>query len=270
MRIGFLSPPPRAANTKMSSRDIREILSLPTQPLPSSSSSLLSAPAARIRAPRQQVKRPAGISRELFSLLGDNSSTLALSTASLGLLQPKFKEKTKGKAQSKPRGKQVKWRKTGFKIASREEGSSAQLVLRHWVKDLPDGHLDGTVDDKFNKFNTFSTPLLFDYTDEEYTTILISTSLPLSSSSPTHARTIDPQWTREETDELFHLARLYDLRFIVMADRWESTNPKSVDQLKDRYYAVGRALLRSRKGPENLDESAKSALLKSFDFDISS
>ena len=61
---------------------------------------------------------------------------------------------------------------------------------------------------------------------------------------------------------------MYDLRFIVMADRWESTNDKSVDQLKDRYYAVCRTLLKTRQGPDNLDSTAKAALIKSFDFDI--
>lgn len=78
----------------------------------------------------------------------------------------------------------------------------------------------------------------------------------------------DPLWTREDTDQLFQLAKVYDLRFIVIADRWESPNEKSVDQLKDRYYAVCRSLLRNRPSPENQDPAAKSALLKSFDFDI--
>ena len=168
----------------MSSRDIREILSLPTAPL-ASSSSLLSAPAARSRAPRQQVKRPAGISRELFSLLGDNSSTLALSTASLAVQQPQFKQRKDQK--KRVQGKQVNWRKTGFKVASRiaENGETAKgrLVLRHWVKDLPKDYIDGTTDDKFDKFNTSSTPLLFDYTDEEYSTTLVGQSHRTSYSS---------------------------------------------------------------------------------------
>ena len=177
-------------DARMSSRDIREILSLPPTPLASSSNSLLSAPAARSRAPRQQVKRPAGISRELFSLLGDNSSTLALSTASLAVQQPQFKQRKEQK--KRVQGKQVHWRKTGFKVASRisagtDEGARGKLVLRHWVKDLPPDYLDGTPDDKFDKFNTSSTPLLFDYTDEEYTTTLLGSSPPsLVPSQPAH------------------------------------------------------------------------------------
>ena len=32
----------------------------------------------------------------------------------------------------------------------------------------------------------------------------------------------DPSWTRPETDHLMDLAQRFDLRFIVMADRWDS------------------------------------------------
>lgn len=46
-------------------------------------------------------------------------------------------------------------------------------------------------------------------------------------------RFADEAWTREETDHLFELARRYDLRFIVMADRWEMPTERSVDVRRD-------------------------------------
>lgn len=41
-------------------------------------------------------------------------------------------------------------------------------------------------------------------------------------------------WTKEETDQLFDLCKQFDLRFIVIADRFPSS--RTVEELKDRYY----------------------------------
>jgi DNA methyltransferase 1-associated protein 1 len=41
-------------------------------------------------------------------------------------------------------------------------------------------------------------------------------------------------WTKEETDQLFDLCERFDLRFVVIADRF--TSSRSVEELKDRYY----------------------------------
>ena len=47
-------------------------------------------------------------------------------------------------------------------------------------------------------------------------------------------------WSREETDHLMDLARRFDLRFIIMADRYDVQKfPKrSVEDIKDRYYKI--------------------------------
>lgn len=39
----------------------------------------------------------------------------------------------------------------------------------------------------------------------------------------------EDDWPKEETDHLFELAVQYDLRFIVMADRWEYASKRTVD-----------------------------------------
>lgn len=57
---------------------------------------------------------------------------------------------------------------------------------------------------------------------------------------------VPPQaaWTKPETDALFELCNKYDLRFVVIHDRWPAAmSPRSVDQLKDRYYSVAKALI---------------------------
>lgn len=48
-------------------------------------------------------------------------------------------------------------------------------------------------------------------------------------------------WTKEETDHLMDLAQRFDLRFIVMADRYDTekfSTKRSVEDLKDRYYKI--------------------------------
>lgn len=48
-------------------------------------------------------------------------------------------------------------------------------------------------------------------------------------------------WSREETDQLFELCERFDLRFIVIADRFPSD--RSVEDLKSRYYSGNLILL---------------------------
>ena len=50
----------------------------------------------------------------------------------------------------------------------------------------------------------------------------------------------DAGWSRPETDHLMDLAQRFDLRFIVMADRWDANTYKerSVEDLKERWCDV--------------------------------
>lgn len=47
-------------------------------------------------------------------------------------------------------------------------------------------------------------------------------------------------WSRQETDHLFDLCRRFDLRFIVIRDRWDRSRfpDRSVEDLKERYYEI--------------------------------
>lgn len=53
-------------------------------------------------------------------------------------------------------------------------------------------------------------------------------------------------WKREETDHLFDLCRRFDLRFIVIHDRWDAARfpGRSVEDLKERYYDIVNLLNR--------------------------
>lgn len=58
-----------------------------------------------------------------------------------------------------------------------------------------------------------------------------------------------PDWTQEETVYLFNLCEQYDLRWVVIHDRYDTPNERSsrsLEDLKDRFYYCMRKLLRSK------------------------
>ncbi|CAO3662518.1 unnamed protein product [Umbelopsis ramanniana] len=120
------------------------------------------------------------------------------------------------------------------------------LILRHWVKTNDDN--DG--DYYFAKFNKVIN--VTDYTVEEYEKYLN-----------------DPNWTKEETDYLFALCRNYDLRFVVIADRYEYPGvTRSMEDLKERYYGVNQTLLRERASSTSSDNNQdRQTLIQQFSFD---
>ncbi|CAE6511075.1 unnamed protein product [Rhizoctonia solani] len=256
-----------------SSADVRDILSLPA-----SSSSLI--PAAKKIISNTPARKPDGISREVYALIGDNSPTLVQTHAAPKLKQkptfgkkhveqpnvyaligdnsptlvqthaaPKLKQKPtfgrkhveQPKEEEKPA---VKWEWREFSNSARTDG----LKLKHWTKLAPEG-ADSTAY-PFEKYNV--TPTVYTYSTDEYNKHLQ-----------------DPDWSREETDYLFQVAREYDVRFFVMHDRYDFPGGKERtlegQDLKHRYYGVCRKLLRQR--PWGGEEATKSQLLGSFNFD---
>ena len=91
---------PVQAATMASSSDVRAILSLP--PAGGASSSSFQAPTRKLVHP---TKKPDGISRELYALMGDNAPSL-ISAQSLG---GGDKGKVRYKEAKGMRGKKVKW-----------------------------------------------------------------------------------------------------------------------------------------------------------------
>lgn len=116
-----------------------------------------------------------------------------------------------------------KWEWTPFKNPARTDGA----VFHHWRR--------AAEDQKEYPFAKFNKQLnIVSYTSNEYNT---------------HLRTNQAKWSKPQTDHLFDLAKRFDLRFVVMADRWDRSNygTKTVEDLKERYYEVV-ALLNKVKG----------------------
>lgn len=62
---------------------------------------------------------------------------------------------------------------------------------------------------------------------------------------------------QEETDYLLDLCELLDLRFLIIADRWDFPDgaKRSVEDLKEHYYAVAHELAVARAGDKVLASS---------------
>ncbi|XP_017701520.1 SWR1-complex protein 4 [Phoenix dactylifera] len=159
------------------------------------------------RPPKDSQRKPDGVSREVYALTGG-----------MAPLMPSI-EVSHLKKRPNSEKEKITWQWLSFTSSARTDN----LQLYHWVRVV--NGVPPTGDYSFAKYNK-SVDILR-YTDEEYEKHLI-----------------DPMWTKEETDQLFDLCERFDLRFIVIADRFPSS--RSVEELKSRYYSVNRALLIAR------------------------
>ena len=181
------------------------------------------ATAKKSKGPAE--KKPEGVSREVWQITKDakqSGDALAPLVPSLGA---GLKDKRKVQARN------VAWSWQPFKNSARSD----DLKLKHWVKTGVSGQMlpgsnggDVGGDYAFSKYNKRVDMLM--YNDEEYENLL----------------QFDEEWTREETDHLFDLLQRFDLRFLIAKDRWEREKPRTVEEMKSRYYAVARRLVEAR------------------------
>ncbi|XP_057518846.1 SWR1-complex protein 4 [Amaranthus tricolor] len=158
------------------------------------------------KPPKEPQRKPDGISREVYMLTGGVAPLMPTVDVSQLKKRPPTDEK-------------VTWRWLSFTNSARKDN----LELYHWVRVV--NGVPPTGDYPFAKYN--KSVDIIKYTDEEYEKYLT-----------------DPKWSKEETDTLFDLCERFDLRFVLIADRFPST--RTVEELKDRYYSVSRAILIAR------------------------
>ncbi|KAF3909674.1 hypothetical protein AA313_de0207976 [Arthrobotrys entomopaga] len=209
--------------------DVRDVLGI--------DSTALEPRQPPLKKQRTVEKRPDGITRELFALLGENAPPVAV-------VEHRFKDKPKFL------GKVASWREQKFQNPARKD----ELELGHWVRqdpgaaaiittaaDIPDegtssssssaeaaAGLKKQMEYQFSKFNIKIN--ILEYSDAEYDAVLK-----------------DDDWSRAETDYLFKLIQSYDLRWLVIADRYEFPGKdRTMEDLKARYYSVCRNVMEMR------------------------
>lgn len=187
--------------------DIRDILDIEQPTLEITRESILNGDKAKKKyAHVKAVKRPEGMHREVFALLCNDKSELP----------PLLPTDTgKGYKQTKARlgmRKVRKWVWAPFSNPARKDDA----LFYHWRRAG-----DEQKEYPFAQFNK-AVPLP-SYTDAEYSQFLKS-----------------EDWSQAETDHLMDLCQRFDLRFIVIHDRWDKAafRDRSIEDLKERYYHI--------------------------------
>ncbi|CDR47374.1 CYFA0S31e00958g1_1 [Cyberlindnera fabianii] len=214
---------------------------------------------------KQKVEQPrakplTGINRELYQLLGQNTPPVAVRN------QQKFKDRLN--ALEKPSS----WTWASFKNGSREDG----LRLHHWVKGSKEVVEAADPPYKFEKYNVHLN--IPDFTEEEYAQFIAEGDDVMEvdeSEEPSEVKTEDNEekaekvpkltWNYEETRYLFDLAKAFDLRWIVIHDRYNfQDKSRSVEDLQERFYNVCQRILIYEN--EKDETSANTNLISNLNF----
>ncbi|KAK1762371.1 hypothetical protein QBC33DRAFT_563825 [Phialemonium atrogriseum] len=236
----------------MASHDLRDVLNLPSD----HAAGFRPTKKQKLSAPRSSLK---GLAREVQSLGGDNPIAIVPEVSVF---------KKRRLASRKP---PAKWEMRQFKNSAR--GDDGGLVLRHWRRkadgeapptehgqqdvdmSTPEDGADGRVkkeevteDSSFAKFNV--QVVVPQYNEDQYSTNLAN-----------------DDWTKEETDYLLELAKVFDLRWPIIWDRYEyvpnapsqdgqeesstavipAPKPRTMEDLKARYYEVAAKMMAVQK-----------------------
>lgn len=188
--------------------DVRDILDIevPTTSELTKESIIGSDKKNRKKYEYKVPKRPEGMHREVFALLCKDNNDVPP-------LFPTDTAKGYKQVRAKLGMKKVRpWKWTPFTNPARTDGA----VFHHWRRVA-----DAGKEYPFAKFNK-KVPIPT-YTNAEYVQHLVTNG-----------------WTRAETDHLFDLCRRFDLRFIIIKDRWDCTKfpARSVEDLKERQIII--------------------------------
>jgi len=164
---------------------------------------------------KKEKKRPEGVNREVFSLTNGIPPVMGTQEASAIV---------KGKKRAL-NWKVDKWILHSFENPARNDN----LKLTHWHKDKNKNEIYS-----FAKINQKISLVKFD--DNEYERLL---------------KDLNDDWTKEETEYLWKLCEQFDLRFIVIHDRYDKKYQRTVEDLKDRYYSCSKKILEDKKELEH-------------------
>lgn len=199
--------------------DVRDILELgggDSENTPISKKDIINSDKKKSKKSAEALtfKRPEGMHREVYALLYSDKKDappLLPSDTTQGYRTVKAKL---GCKKVRP------WKWMPFTNPARKDGA----IFYHWRRLADEGK-----DYPFARFNkAVQVPV---YSEQEYQMCL-------------H----DDGWTKAETDHLFDLCKRFDLRFIVIHDRYDHQQfrKRSVEDLKERYYSICAKLTKIR------------------------
>lgn len=235
---------PRQTST-MTSSDVRDVLNLGD-----GVSGLRPSKKQKIAAPRPNLK---GLAREVHNLGGDNPIAIVPEVTHF---------KKRRFASRKPA---ARWEMRSFKNSARTD---SDFTLRHWRR--KDEKQDGSDVSPEQTSQGEQPQLLRDGTENSaFAKYNVQVSVPQYSEDQYQQSLQHNDWTKEETDYLLELARDFDLRWPLIWDRYEwnppatngeadadgdeskaivpATRPRSLEDLKARYYEVASKMMAAQK-----------------------
>ncbi|KAL8842927.1 MAG: hypothetical protein Q9170_000331 [Blastenia crenularia] len=219
----------------MTTADVRDMLGLGADAQP------------KVRPPKkakQEAKgrRPGGLEREIVALHGDRPAPPLVINEAV-----KYKEKPKRSQLSR------RWELTPFGNEARKDG----LILRHWHwrDDINTSTFPTTPADSNAASEEQDERVTKPATDYLYAKYNVRVDKPAYNEEQYNTKLKSEQWTREETDYLVDLAYAFDLRWMVITDRYDyrptqlaqvgdamlvpvSVKHRTMEDLKARYYQV--------------------------------
>ncbi|KAL4921259.1 hypothetical protein BDW62DRAFT_142469 [Aspergillus aurantiobrunneus] len=245
----------------MAAADVRDMLDLPAegQPRPHKKQKVVE-------------KRPEGITRELFALLGERAPPIAIN-------ENRYKGRPKWQTKARVRP----WRNAPFLNNARSD----ELALRHWERqpestNVPAIEGPATEGDQTKDGQEASNPAQHVYPFAKYN---IKPRVPTRYTTDEYNRHLkSEEWSREETDYLMDLVEEYDLRWVVIADRYDfqpqpidntetstalvpSKRFRTMEQMKGRYYFVAASMLALKHPPSEMEETEFDLHEKMMKFD---
>ncbi|KAI1041726.1 hypothetical protein LB505_010242 [Fusarium chuoi] len=229
----------------MTSSDVRDVLNLGD-----GVSGLRPSKKQKIAAPRPNLK---GLAREVHNLGGDNPIAIVPEVTHF---------KKRRFASRKPA---ARWEMRSFKNSARTD---SDFTLRHWRR--KDEKQDGSDVSPEQTSQGEQPQLLRDGTENSaFAKYNVQVSVPQYSEDQYQQSLQHNDWTKEETDYLLELARDFDLRWPLIWDRYEwnppatngeadadgdeskaivpATRPRSLEDLKARYYEVASKMMAAQK-----------------------
>lgn len=261
--------------------DIRDIMNLgqagPRQPAPK-----------KKKHSEPQV-RMTGINREVQALMGDSVPPIAIVDQSL------YKPRPSLARSFVPRH----WEEKQFQHGGRTDG----LVLKHWKRAIPGTNQRRSLVTDMNTSadvemsdESKAAPAVQEYSfEEEYPSHKWSISVSVASYTDEQYQNFlkSEEWTKEETDYLMELCRGFDLRWLLIADRYDirdisppATNlnsgdvagtevvarpqypNRSMEALKSRYYAIAAKMLELHTPASTMTQTEFQLWEKMRNFDI--
>lgn len=259
--------------------------------IPRSAQTTMQTQALHIQK-KESARRPKGMSREVWQIVRSQTNENGLqdlnqvnmNSNGTGITNNNAIDKLASvvpthaglKTKRKVSARKVSWSWQPFKNSARTDG----LQLKHWVKKslvqqrdeemIEQSQLDTSGygcdiggDYAFAKYNKkVEVP---EFTEREYEKLIANAAEEEQKDGS--AVNFPHEWSKEETEYLFDILRRFDLRFIVAKDRWQfksSPCERTIEDMKSRYYAVCRLLLRARASSQ---EEADANIICKHPFD---